>query len=244
MERSVQEAIVTWACCGWPVVIIVALFRNWNKTNATYKGPRWRDSLSLKSEMQTEQQQWTELHQVVQGWCDTARLKCLQLLSHQHGPQNTFSAAVLKIYFEKVSCLMSVGHEMYHDTNLPVVTGHLWCLKSRLMPLCLRLSCTEGKALLLPLEEENSHWKHGKHLDFCFVKLFPMYSCFYLHLFSSFLFRLSTLLSVLWLFLKHLLLVRYSSFLIPANPLSSVNLKNSIVRVSLVGYSNEKMKQM
>lgn len=178
-----------------------------------------------------------------QGWCDTARLKCLQLLSHQHGPQNTFSAAVLKIYFEKVSCLMSVGHEMYHDTNLPVVTGHLWCLKSRLMPLCLRLSCTEGKALLLPLEEENSHWKHGKHLDFCFVKLFPMYSCFYLHLFSSFLFRLSTLLSVLWLFLKHLLL-RYSSFLIPANPLSSVNLKNSIVRVSLVGYSNEKMKQM
>lgn len=67
MERSVQEAIVTWACRGWPVVIIVALFRNWNKTNDTYKGPRWRDSLNIKSEMQTEQQQWTELHQVVQS---------------------------------------------------------------------------------------------------------------------------------------------------------------------------------
>lgn len=39
MERSVQEAIVTWVCRGWPVVIIVVLFHNWNKKMSHIRDP-------------------------------------------------------------------------------------------------------------------------------------------------------------------------------------------------------------
>lgn len=85
---------------------------------------------------------------------------------------------------------LSVGHEMYHDTNLPVVTGHLWCLNLRLMPLCLRPSCKEGGGLA-PSSGRNK-------------LLLPTWQIFGLGLRKavSFVFLLC-LLSVLWLFLKH-----------------------------------------
>lgn len=139
-------------------------------------------------------------------------------------------------------CLLEMKCTMTQICLWSLVTSDVW-----IRDWCLSASgCPARKERLCccPWKKKIHTGNMGNIWTFVLWSCFPCLSCFYLHLFGSFLFRLSTFLSVLWLFLKHLLLVKYSSFLIPTNPLSSVNLKNSIVRASLVGYSDEKMKQM
>ncbi len=87
--------------------------------------------------------------------------KCPKPLFRQHGLQNIFSAIVPEMYFKEDFIFISqpqasVWREMYHDTNLPLVTGHPSCLNLRLMSLALRLFCTEGGLCSFHWKEE---WK-------------------------------------------------------------------------------------
>lgn len=168
------------------------------------KAPRWSDSLKLKSEAkQSPELQWAVLHQVMQVGGAVASP---QPLSHQHGPQHTFSAIVLKIYFEKGSflCFSSKKGLLDVKCTMTPASGH-W---SPLMPESEtdvsppQAVLQRKRALLLPLEREEENiwtlvlWSSNPWTLIFFIFVL----CLYAYI-SVVVFRLATFLSWLWLFL-------------------------------------------
>lgn len=144
-------------------------FRKWNNPASRTKRPDEVTAWNLRVKSKLPSSSDSELRHIVQrgeGKVSAAT------------EQNTFSVCAWDLFWEGFIFMFlrqqrSIGHEMYHDTSAPLVTGHLWCLDLRRMRLALRLSCCFSVTyfqLLLCLEGQTSSWKHWRHLNFCFVK--------------------------------------------------------------------------